>query len=809
MNILKKIAPHLLVVLVFIVVTFVYFPPLLEGKVIHQGDITQYIGMSKEISDYRQETGKEPLWTNSMFGGMPAYQISMVYHSNIAKGINNVISLRMPVPAIYLFLGLLGFYILMLVLGANIWIAVAGAIAFAFSSYFFIIESAGHNSKAHAMTFMAPILAGIILTYRGKYILGAAVFALFLALQLNANHLQITYYTAIMLMVFIIVQFIYSLKEKEWVRFLKASSILAIVAILAVFTNFTNLLLTYEYGKESTRGKSELTSNKEDKTTGLDKSYILDQYSYGIDETFDLFIPNFKGGGVSNLGSDSETANWLRENNYNPKAAEHMYTYWGNQYSTAGPVYIGAVLIFLFVLGLFLLRGAFKWWIVAATLLSIFLAWGRNMEWFSTLFINYFPGYNKFRTVSMILVIAELTIPLLAMVTFVRIINKEFDSKKLLKYLIYSLYITGGFALIFVLIPGVFFSFTSPNDARFGFPEGLIKVLASDRESLLRADAFRSLVFVLLTAGLIWLVIKEKIKMVWASVALALLFLLDLGWVGKRYLNEENFVTKRESTQPYQPSQADLSILQDKSLDYRVYNLTVDPFNDASTSYFHKSVGGYHGAKLKRYQELIEHQLGRRNLQVLNMLNTKYVIVPDENQQPVAQMNPGALGNAWFVDTVEIVPNADMEMEALTTFNPKTKAIVDQRFKSLISKTNFHPDSTSAITLKDYKPNHLIYESSNSSEGLAVFSEIYYQKGWNAFVDGKPAPHFRANYVLRSMVVPAGNHKIEFIFDPQSYKTGEKVSLASSILLGLLLLSGFGFEIYKLYKKENNATSAE
>ncbi|NJK93524.1 MAG: hypothetical protein HC905_00085 [Bacteroidales bacterium] len=723
MKLFKNFAPHLLAVLVFIVVTFLYFPPLLEGKVIRQGDIMQFIGMSKEIKDFREKTGQEALWTNSMFGGMPAYQISVVYHNNVAKKINNVLSLKFPVPAVYLFLSLLGFYILMLVFGANIWIAVAGAIGFAFSSYFFIIGAAGHNSKAHVMAFMAPILAGVILTFRGKYILGAAIFAIFLALQLNANHLQITYYTAMIILVYGLTELVYSLREKRIMQFTRAGAILAVVAIIAACTNFTNMLLTYEYGQESTRGKSELTTEAHDKTSGLDKSYILNDYSYGIDETFNLFIPNFKGGGNSDVGTDSESYEWLRANNV-PNAQQivkHMPTYWGTQRFTAGPVYIGAVIIFLFVLGLFILRGAFKWWIVAVTVLSILLAWGKNMEWFSTLFINYFPGYNKFRTVSMILVIAELTIPLLAMVTFIRILNKDFDKQKLSKSLLMTLYITGGFALLFALLPGLFYNFTSPNDIKLGWPEALVNALISDRESLLRADAFRSLLFVLMTAGLIWLIMKEKIKVVWASVILAALFLFDLGIAGKRYLNEDNFVTKRESNQPYQPSEADMMILQDKDLSYRVYNLTVDPFNDASTSYFHKSIGGYHGAKLKRYQELIEQHLGKQNIEVLNMLNTRYVIVPGENQQPVAQMNPGALGNAWFIDSVQIVPNADVEIAALSDFNPETKVIIDQRFKSLVPKMNFTNDSLSDIKLTDYQPNYLVYQSKTTSDQLAVF----------------------------------------------------------------------------------------
>ena len=806
MKILKLLAPHLLAIVVFIVVTFLYFPPLLEGKVIRQGDIMQFQGMSKEIKDFRERTGKEPLWTNSMFGGMPAYQISVAYKHNVARNINSIISLKFPVPAIYLFLSLVGFYILMLVLGANIWVAVAGAFAFAFSSYFFIIEAAGHNSKAHAMAFMAPILAGVILAFRGRYILGASLFALFLALQIYANHLQITYYTAIIILVFGLVELIYAFKEKRLLQFFKASGLLAALALVAASTNFTNMLLTYEYGKESTRGKSELTSDAADKTSGLDKSYILNDYSYGITETFNLFIPNFKGGGSEDVGENSESFKWLQQNNYNAaQAVKSMPTYFGDQRFTAGPVYIGAVVIFLFVLGLFLIRGAFKWWIVAATLLSIFLAWGKNMEWFSDLFINFFPGYNKFRTVSMILVIAELTIPLFAMLAFIKILKKEFETKALTKSLLYSLYITGGFAFVFVLIPGLFSNFSGPADERMD--PSLVNALITDRAALLRSDAFRSLIFVLLTAGLVWMIIKDKIKATWACVVLALLFLFDLGWVGKRYLNSDNFVSKREAQNPYIPSPADQAILQDTGY-YRVMNLTVDPFNDASTSYFHKSIGGYHGAKLKRYQELIDRHISKMNIQVLNMLNTKYFIgASQDQQQPVPQINPDALGNAWFVDSVMIVDNADQEIAALSKLNPKTKVVVDKRFENLITKKLYANDTLSAISLTKYEPNHLTYDINASSDKLAVFSEIYYDKGWNAYLDGKITPHFRANYVLRAMQIPAGSHKLEFKFEPQSYVTGEKISMASSILLVILLLAGFGFEIYRFSRKEDTLSA--
>lgn len=821
-NKLKSIVPHAVAVLLFIVISLAYFPSLLEGKKLKQHDILMHRGMSKEIADYRAKTGSEALWTNSMFGGMPAYQISVSYKNNIAQYLNGIIGLRLDPPAYFLFVSLLGFYILLCVLKLDPWLSFAGALAFGFSAYFFIIETAGHNSKAHAMSLMAPILAGVLLTFRGKYIIGGILTALFLALQLNANHLQISYYTFLIIIIFGIVEFYNTFKNKHLDSFFKASGSLTLALVIAIGINFSNLYLTYEYGKYSTRGKSELTNHAEDKTSGLDKSYILNDYSYGISETFNLFIPNFLGGASGGaLTTNSEVYKFFISQNYPPEQAKtylkQMPLYWGDQRYTAGPVYIGAVVVFLFVLGLFAVKGPVKWWLVSATIFSIILAWGKNFQFVSDLFINYFPAYNKFRTVSMILVIAELTIPLLGILGLWKMFGNEIPNDKKLKYLRNATYIAGGFALLFALLPGMFFNFSSSADASYKLPEQMLDALRSDRKSLMQADAFRSLLFVLLSAGVIFAFVKNKLTLKVSCVAFSLLFLADLGFVGKRYLNSANFVSQHESAQPFSMSHADEIILQDKSQDYRVLNLATDPFNDASTSWFHKSIGGYHAAKMKRYQELIDFHLSKEiqeiemlfrskptfqsidslfsQLHVLDMLNTKYIIY---NPEAAPLPNNKAYGNAWFCSKYQLVKNADEEILALKTIDPSKEAVIDQRFSQIINNINLKHDSAATINLASYEPNHITYKSTSINDQLAVFSEIYYEKGWNAYVDGKLTPHCRADYVLRAMVVPSGSHTIDFKFEPTTYAMGERISLISSILLVLLILGYLSVEGKKM-----------
>ncbi|MGC9470992.1 MAG: YfhO family protein [Bacteroidales bacterium] len=805
---LKSMVPHFIAVLVFIVISFAYFSPLLEGKRILQSDIVQFIGMSKEVVDFREETGEEALWTNRMFGGMPAYLISVVYPGNLFRFVNRVVSLRFPVPARFLFLSLISFYILLLAFRVDPWLSIAGALAFGFSTYFFIIGGVGHNSKAHAMAYMPGIVAGIVLAFRGKRWWGAAVAGVFLALQLYAGHLQITYYTAMVVLLMGLAYLVVAVREQTFTRFLKTAGALLFAALLAAGANITSVLVTAEYGKYSTRGESELTLDAENKTRGLDKDYILNDYSYGIKESMNLLIPNFLGGkSVGELDESSSTYKVLRRQN--PQAARqfirNMPLYWGEQRYTAGPVYLGAVVVFLFVLGMFLVKGPVRWWVAAAALLSLMLAWGKHFYFLSDLFIDYFPGYSKFRTVSMILVVMELVVPLLGFLAVKQIVEGKTGKDDFWKAMKWSAGIVGGITLFFALFPGWLLNFQGPVDQQLqsaGWPDALIEALRDDRKILLRKDALRSFIFVVFTFSLLLAYHYKKISPAFFYVTLAGLVLIDLWPVNKRYLNNDFFTSAREVREPFRPTRADQQILQDTTLNFRVMNLTVSTFNDASTSYFHNSIGGYHGAKMKRYQELIDRHISRNNTQVLNMLNTRYYIVPDENNQPQARFNPGALGNVWFVDSLRWVENADEEIEALSDFDPATEAIIDQRFSELLAGYSPGRDTASFIRLESYRPNKLEYVYRSSKEQVAVFSEIYYEKGWISAVDGEHTPHFRVNYVLRGMLLPAGEHRLTFEFKPRSYFVGEKISLASSVLL-LLFFLGMAVKELRTYTTHN------
>jgi hypothetical protein len=809
----KQVLPYLAAVAIFVVISLTYFSPLLEGKKLKQSDITQFLGMSKEISDFRDATGEEALWTNSMFGGMPAYQISVQYKGNVLRYLDQLMQLYLPQPAGMVFLYMIGFYILLLVLKVDKWLAIAGAIAFAFSSYLFIIFEAGHNSKAHAIGYMAPVLAGIIMTYRGRYLAGGILAAVALSLELLTNHLQITYYLMLVSGVFVITELISSIREKRLPGFAKATGVLIIASIFAVASNITNIWATYEYGKETIRGKTELTSEKSNRTSGLDKDYATG-WSYGKMETMTLLIPNFYGG--SSQGELSETSNTykaLKANNIGDNQAQKVIKalplYWGTQPGVSGPVYIGAIIMFLFIFALFVVDNKYKWWLLAATILSILLAWGKNFMPFTNFFLHYVPGYNKFRAVSMTLVMAELCIPLLAILGLQKAFSGEMDKKKLIKYLFYSLGIAGGISLIFALAGSSMFDFISPSDEQYKsyFPDWLITALREDRATLLSADAFRSLAFIVLAGAAIWAMVNQKIKKPVFFTTIILLILIDMWSVNRRYINNDSFVRKSVAAVPFQPSGADQIIMKDKDPNFRVFNQSVgNPFADASTSYFHKSLGGYHGAKLRRYQELIDYQLVKGNMNVYNMLNTKYFIVPDEQGgQPQMQINMQAMGNAWFVNNAHMVNNADEEINELTNFVPAETAVYDKRFEGQVKGHMISKDSLATIVLTDYKPNHLTYKSESSKEQLAVFSEIYYDKGWNAFIDGKQAPYFRADYVLRAMIVPAGSHTIEFKFEPTVYKTGEKIAYASSILLVLLALGSIGLLLKRKYETSPKA----
>ena len=778
---IKKLSPHLIVILLFVGISFAYFSPVMQGKILDMPDIKHWKGMSKEVQDFREDTGEEALWTNSMFSGMPAYQISTKSNANLIQYVVKAISLGIPRPANLLFLYLLGFYLLLLSLKVDYRLSAVGAIGFAFSSYFFIIIMAGHMTKAHAIAYVPMVVGAVLYTYRGRMLLGGVLTALAVALELYANHLQITYYLVLVLILIGLVQFIKDFKANNLTSFTKRSGVLVLAALLASGTAITRLSTTMEYGTESTRGKSELTNNLDNKTSGLDKDYAT-SWSYGIAETFTLLIPNFYGGASQGeLTTDSETYNAIKRAPNAKQLIKQLPLYWGTQPFTSGPTYAGAIVMFLFIFGLLFVKSEMRVWILLATIMSIMLAWGKNFMPLTDLFLDYFPGYNKFRAVSMILVIAEFTLPLLGFVALNKFLTYEATENEKKKPLQLAFYIVGGVTLVFALMPNLFFDFVGGQDdslAKSGWP---VDALQSDRAGILSADAWRSFIFIALSFGAMWMFLKNKISSKYVILIVGLLVLADMWTINKRYLNDDNFARKSKVEIPYQATAADQQILRDKDPNFRVFNQSVSTFNDASTSYFHKSIGGYHGAKLKRYQELIENHIAKGNMAVLNMLNTKYFITPKGQ----AQQNPATMGNAWFINEINTVANADAEIASLNGFNPANTAIVDVRFsEQMIDGLD---NVGTSITLTEYKPNYLKYNSTSLKNGIAIFSEIYYDKGWNAYVDGELKPHFRANYVLRGMQIPAGNHVVEFKFEPAVYHVSERIALASSIILLLLL----------------------
>ena len=823
-TLLAKFTPHIAAFFLFICISLWYFSPIIEGKQLIGHDTESWMCMSKETIDYNTTHDDVTLWTNSMFGGMPTYQISMIQPYNLIKYVENVIHV-FPGQISNLMLYLVGFYILLLAFRVNPWLAIAGSIAFTFASYNFIIMAAGHNSKAITIAYMAPLIGAVFLAFRDKRLLGSILTAFFLSLAVRANHVQILYYTVLILLSLVIVEFIYSLKAKEISSFLKTSAMLLAAVAIAVGMNATTLLVTNEYGKATMRGDSNgLTVDSQNSQHGLNKDYIT-QWSYGIDETMTLLIPNFKGGASGvNLNADSETGKKLASlgaPDVDKILKENQFPlYWGAQPFTSGPVYIGAIVCFLFVLGLFLVDIRTKWWLLPVIALTLMLSWGKNFMWLTDFFINYVPLYNKFRTVSMTLVATGFGIALMAILALKEVFDEKRDKQKLIKPVMISAAIVGGIALIFALIPSLAGNFTSAADAQFQGNNAFLKeTLPLDRAAMLRADALRSLAFILLSAGLIWLYAKNFLKVKVAYTLFAILFLVDMVPVAMRYLNNDNFKRARHVETLIEPSTADNIILQDKS-DYRVLDATVNIFNDASPSYFHKNIGGYHAAKLRRYQELInmhiEKEIGQLfgafgraktpdvitntmdSLGVLNMLNMKYLIY---NKQAAPLVNPHANGNAWFVNNIRVAANANEEMSLLGKINTKTEMVVDKEFASQLP-TKLSSDTSAHIALTSYKPNHLIYKFTSKTDQVAVFSEIYYSTGWNAYINGQKMPHVRADYLLRAMPLKAGNYELEFKFEPKSYSIGNAIALSSSILLILSIL-GFIFWQWKSYRKSN------
>jgi len=804
----NKVLPFLIAILVFVIISLTYFSPVLEGKKLFQSDIAQFKGVSKEIVDFRTEYHTEPYWTNRVFGGMPAYNVSAYYPHNYIKKADQLLRF-LPRPADYLFLYFLGFFILLYVLKVEWKLAIVGALAFGFSTYLIIIFGAGHNAKAHAIAYMPVVLAGILSVFKRNYLSGFVLTALGMALEINASHPQMSYYLMFMVIILGLIYLVDALKEKTLPHFVKSIIILFAAVIIAIGVNATSLLATQEYAKESTRSKSELTikpdgTSKQDITTGLTKEYIT-EYSYGILETFNILIPRFYGGGSrENLGKDSETYSFLKDKIGRTQAksfAENLPTYWGTQTYVEAPAYIGAVLIFLFVLGLFSVKGNLKKWLLAVTVFSILLSWGKNFPALTNFFIDYVPLYNKFRAVSSIQVIAELAIPLLAILTVNKFLKDKNDKESQLKYLKYATIGVGGLTLLFTLFGSSLFSFESLRDTGLeqqlpGFGDAII----ADRKSLFFKDSLRSFLLIIISAGLLWAFLKGKINRNATIIVFAVLILIDLVIVDKRYVNNDDFVSKRQQEIPFQATIINKEILKDKS-HYRVINWVVNPMNDGSTSYFHNSIGGYHAAKPRRYQELFEFQIAKNNIEVWNMLNTKYIIFPDNQGEERLQQNYEANGNAWFVNEVEFVDTADEEIKGLDSLRTKQKAIVNVAFKTEIKKSKFAKDSLDIITLISYQPNEMKYESNTSSEQLAVFSEMYYKNGWNAYLDGKLTPHIRANYVLRAMQVPSGRHEIVFKFEPTVIKKGNTITLTSFALLLLIPIGWFFIE-----KKKKNVS---
>lgn len=820
---ISQFTPHIAALVLFSIISLFYFKPVLEGKQLIGHDTESWMYMAKETIDFNKTHDDVTLWTNSMFGGMPVYQISMTQPYNFIKYVEDIIHLY-PDTVYNLMLYLIGFYILLLAFGVNPWLAIVGAIAFSFASYNFIIISAGHNSKAITIAYMAPLIGGVFMAFRRKKVLGSLVTALFLSLAVRANHVQILYYTMIILVFFAVVEFIYSVRNKEIRSYLQSAGLVLAAAIIAIGMNATSLLTTYEYSQYTMRGKSNgLTVDAQNSQHGLNKDYIT-QWSYGVDETMTLLIPDFKGGASAGyLSADSETGKKVGSFGV-PNVEKFMKEmqlplYWGTQPGTSGPVYLGAIIIFLFVLGFFLVEKRLLWWLVPMIVLTLMLSWGRNFMWLTDIFIDYVPMYNKFRTVSMTLVAAGFGITLIAVLSLRELLNTTTDKRKLIRPVLISAAITGGIALLFALFPSLSGNFIAEGDAQFRGDYSFLKeTLPLDRAALLRADAFRSLGFILAATLLIVLYAYSKVKSSLMISLLGILFLLDLVPVDRRYLNDDNFSHKRKLDTLIEPSKADKMVLQDQT-QYRVLDASVNIFNDASPSYFHKNIGGYHAAKLRRYQELINMQLeseigrlfgafGRAktleqinpvldSLGVLNMLNMKYVIY---NKEAPPLLNHSANGNVWLVKNIRIAEDANQEMKLLGEINTRNEVVVDKQFASNLP-AKIIPDTTALISLKSYQPNHLIYSFDSKSNQLAVFSEIYYDKGWNAYINGKKADYVRADYLLRAMPLSAGKYEIEFKFEPASYRIGNRIALASSVMF---LLSFIGFVFMQLKSKKKS-----
>ena len=820
---MKKLLPDLIAILAFVLLSFAYFFPAdIENRILFQHDTAAGAGAGQEVKEYYEQTGERSRWTNSLFGGMPMYQIAPSYDSTKSlQWVQKAYQLFLPDYVCLTFMLMLGFYILLRVFGIPVWLAGLGGIMWAFSSYFFILISAGHIWKFITLAYVPPTIAGIVLAYRGKLLWGGILTALFVALQITSNHVQMSYYFFFVILFFVGAYFEKAWRTKTLPQFFKASAVLIVAALVGIAANVSNLYHTYAYSKETMRGKSELVQTGDaakQTSSGLDRDYIT-QWSYGIDETLTLLVPNFKGGASAAL-SQSETA-MSKANPMYSSLYGSLTQYFGTQPMTSGPVYVGAFVLFLFVLGCFIVKGPLKWALIGATFFSIVLSWGKNFMPLTDFFIDYVPLYNKFRAVSSILVIAEFTIPLLAIFALKRLLEEPEILKQEKKPLGISLLLTAGVALLLAVAPGSIGSGYVPaqeaqmlqnavNQQMIPANElsGILANLGEMRAELVSSDALRSFIIIGIGCSLLWLYASGKLRSSLTIAGITILCLADMWGVNKRYLNDAQFVPHSIRTETFTKTNTDELILQDTSLDYRVLNFATSTFDDNNTSYWHKSVGGYHPAKLRRYQEMIEHHISpemqaaykaiataggemdsvdANKFRILNMLNTKYFIFPaGQQRQTVPILNPHAYGNAWFVNKVQYVNNANEEIDALDSIIPTETAVVDARFKDVLKgTTESYKDSLSSIRLTSYTPNRLTYETNNAQDGIAVFSEIYYPDGWHVTIDGQPAELARADYILRTMYVPAGQHTIEMRFDPTSLHVTEGIAYGALALLAI------------------------
>ena len=813
---LKIWLPDILAVVLFAVISFAYFFPAdIEGRILYRHDSSAGRGAGQEATEYQQRTGERTRWTNALFGGMPNYQLAPSYNSmSTLQKVEKAYHLWLPENVWFVFAYLLGFYILLRAFDFRQYLAALGAVVWAFSSYFFIIIAAGHLWKVMALAYLPPMIGGVVLAYRGKYLWGLIVTALFGALEILANHVQMTYYYLIVILLMVLAFVIDGLRQKQYMHLLKATGVCLVAAVIAVCLNLSNLYHTWEYGEESMRGKSELVkaNNSNQTSSGLDRDYIT-QWSYGIDETWTLLVPNTKGGASVPLAENKDAMKKADPNYIG--IYQQLGQYWGNQPMTAGPVYVGAFVLMLFVLGLFIVKGPLKWALLVATILSILLSWGRNFMPFTDFFIDYVPMYAKFRTVASILVVAEFTIPLLAMLALKQLLDEPEKMKSRMKFIGISFLLTGGVALLFSLMPKVFFSdFVSQSEmqAMSQIPADqlmpLLNNLTEVRMSMFTSDALRSFYIILVGTGLLLSVMMGKLKKEYGIGIILVLCLVDMWTVNKRYLNDAMFVPKSVREAPMQKSEAIDHILQDKSLDYRVLNLSTSTFNENETSFYLKSIGGYHPAKLRRYQELIDAHIqpemqhlygalskaagdmtqvnGDSIFPVLNMLNTKYFILPLQGGRSVPLENPYTYGNAWFVDKIHYVDNANQELDMTGKLPLRHEAVADKKFQQQLGEAVVQ-DTSSLVRITAYEPNKLTYDVTSGKGGVIVFSEIYYP-GWTATVDGVEQELGRVDYVLRALRVKPGHHEVVLSFFPKTIDRTETVAYVAYAVLLLIII---------------------